>query len=83
MACIGTSLRSLLLFIQVYVDILFSLVSDHNLLAILSRGHASFRFYFFNCLFWLVLTSDLNPASGVGHKSNAYKNNMLCPLVYG
>ena len=51
MVYVETSLRSLLLSIQVYVDILFSLVSDHNLLAILSRGHVVPGIISFNYLF--------------------------------
>ena len=73
--CVETSLRSLLLFIQVYFDVLFSLVSDHNLLAILSRGHVCSRFYFFNCLYWLALTSDLYPGSGAVTES--IENNVV------
>ena len=45
--------------IQVYVDIVFSLVSDHDSLAILSRGYDWFRFYFCYCLF--LVSVDVRP----------------------
>ena len=47
------------------MDIVFCLVSDHDLLAILSRGYVCSRFLFpLIVYFSLVLTSDLDPGSG-------------------
>ena len=41
----------------------YRLVSDHNLLAILSRGHVVACLVYLFVYFGLVLTSDLDPGS--------------------
>ena len=44
---------------------MFSLISDHDLLAILSRGYIYFRFIFFNVL--LLVGVDVRPLTpGLG-----------------